>query len=83
MKRPDDPNDWISQPRWRFKLAAAYLRIELGIGEAHEKWRRWQEHCNDLGLGDETIARDCIAGMLGLVHNGHGGIHPKLLEYTG
>jgi hypothetical protein len=74
-----DPTDWLTKPRLRFKLATAYLRIETSGGETHERWRRWSNHCERLGLRDETIALDCVVGMLGRVHAGHGGIHPRIL----
>jgi hypothetical protein len=67
--------------RQRFRLAAAYIRIESVPGERHVKWRRWSEHCRrELGgYPDEQIVLDCVVGIMPAVHNAHGGIHPRTI----
>lgn len=68
-------------PRQRFRLASAYIRIQCGPGELHERWRRWSEHClMVVDFNDSQLVLDCVAGSMSNVHNAQGGIHPRVLS---
>lgn len=74
------PAAWLTEPRLRFKLASAWIRISSRYGDDPLPWRVWTAHCWRLGLRDAQLALDCIAAMLPSVHGGHGGVHPALFE---